>query len=98
MKKMKLLVLFFSLILSAKSCTKKEEIETIIPTPSVSTQKLYFNGKIYTVNDKQPWAEAILINENKIVFVGSNIEAEKKADETVNKIDLKRKSNITRFS
>ena len=28
------------------------------------------NGKIYTVNEKQPWAEAVAIDGNKIVYVG----------------------------
>ncbi|MEM7424451.1 MAG: amidohydrolase [Pseudomonadota bacterium] len=33
------------------------------------------NGTIYTVNDKQPWAEALAIRDGKIVFVGSNAGA-----------------------
>lgn len=94
---MKLLTLFLSFILTTKSCTKKEDINTIIPTPTLSTQKMYFNGKIFTVNDKQPWAEAILIEGNKILFVGSNIEANKKADEIVDKIDLKGKVVLPGF-
>ena len=28
------------------------------------------NGKVYTVNEKQPWAEAIAIDGNEIVYVG----------------------------
>ena len=97
MKKMKILTLFLSLILTTKSCTKKEDINGIIPTPIVSTQKMYFNGKIFTVNDKKPWVEAIIIDKNKIVFVGSNVEAEKAADVTVNKIDLKGKVVLPGF-
>ncbi len=54
MKKMKKLTLFLSLILTTKSCTKKEDINSIIPTPTISTQKMYFKGKIFTVNDIQP--------------------------------------------
>lgn len=30
------------------------------------------NGKIYTVNDKQPWAEAVAIKGDKIIYVGDN--------------------------
>ena len=30
------------------------------------------NGKIYTVNDKQPWSEAIAIKGRDIVYVGDN--------------------------
>jgi predicted amidohydrolase YtcJ len=34
------------------------------------------NGKVYTVNEEQPWAEAIAVKSNKIVFVGSSEEVE----------------------
>jgi hypothetical protein len=37
------------------------------------------NGKIYTVNDRQPRAEAIAIKGDGIVFVGSNDEAKNPA-------------------
>lgn len=97
MKKMKLITLLLTIVLSTKSCTKKEEIETIIPTPTISTQKLYFNGKIFTVNAKQPWAEALIIDGNKIVFVGSNTDAEKQADATATKINLEGKVVLPGF-
>ena len=32
------------------------------------------NGKIYTVNTKQPWAEAVAIKDGKIIYVGTNAE------------------------
>jgi len=32
------------------------------------------NGKIYTVNPKQPWAEAVAIKDGSIIHVGSNSE------------------------
>ena len=32
------------------------------------------NGKIYTVNPKQPWAEAVAIKNSKIILVGTNAE------------------------
>jgi len=34
------------------------------------------HGKIYTVNAKQPWAQALAIRKDRIVFVGSDNEAE----------------------
>jgi len=33
------------------------------------------NGNIYTVNDKQPRAEAVAVKNQRIIFVGSNAEA-----------------------
>jgi len=37
----------------------------------------FINGKIYTVNEKQPFAQAVITEGNKILFVGSNTDAEK---------------------
>ncbi len=33
--------------------------------------KIYTNGNIYTINRSQPVAEAVVVNENKIVFTGT---------------------------
>jgi predicted amidohydrolase YtcJ len=38
---------------------------------------LLINGNIYTVNDKQPHAEAVAVKDKRIVFVGANDEAKK---------------------
>jgi len=35
------------------------------------------NGRIYTVNEAQPWAEAVAIRNGKIVHVGDNTSASK---------------------
>ena len=57
----------------------------------------FINGKIYTVNDKLPIAEAVLIEANKIVFVGSNNDVSKFIDATTNVIDLKGKLMLPGF-
>ncbi len=36
---------------------------------------VYKNGKIYTVNEAQPWAEAVAIKDGKFTAVGSNGDA-----------------------
>lgn len=95
MKQMKIIIILFSFLFTSKSCTKKEEIK--MNTQQVSIQKLYFNAKIYTVNDAKPWAEAMLIEKNKIVFIGTNKEAALKADKNVEKIDLKGKLVLPGF-
>jgi len=54
--------------------------------------KLFLNGKIYTVNEKQEWAEAVLVDAKGVIkFVGSNDDAKKQASENVEIIDLKGK-------
>jgi hypothetical protein len=47
---------------------------------------LFSNGNIYTVNDKNPHAEAIAVRKDRIVFVGSNDEA--KSFQAPRNIDL----------
>ncbi|WP_303555296.1 amidohydrolase [Tenacibaculum soleae] len=92
---MKLLMMLFSVVFTANSCSSEPEIN--MPIVKISTQKLYFNAKIFTVDSEIPWAEALLIDKNKIIFVGSNIAAEKVADENVIKIDLKGKVVLPGF-
>ena len=41
------------------------------------TQTVFVNGNIYTVNERQPRAEAIAIKGDRIIFVGSNADAKK---------------------
>ena len=65
MNKMKIIALILSFVLSSQACSKRESINI-----TSSSQKLYFNGKIYTVDTNQPWAEAMIIQGNSIVFVG----------------------------
>ena len=36
---------------------------------------IYVNGKVYTVNPEQPWAEAVAVTGDKIVFVGDSFDA-----------------------
>jgi predicted amidohydrolase YtcJ len=54
---------------------------------SQGNRTAFINGKIYTVNDKQPFAEAVIVEKNKIVFVGTNQDAKKlirPSDEVIN--------------
>ena len=57
----------------------------------------FINGKIYTVNDKQPLAQAVIVENNKIIFVGSNEEAKKLIDAFTNVIDLNGKLMLPGF-
>lgn len=83
---MKALLLVCLIIFGSESCSKKEEVDT---TPNQnSSQKMYFNGKIFTINDANPWAEALIIDGNKIVFIGTTTAAATFADSGVEKIDL----------
>ena len=49
---------------------------------------LLMNGRVYTVNPEQPWAEAVAVRDGSIVFVGSDKEAERFQAEGTEVIDL----------
>ena len=40
------------------------------------------NGNIYTVNEKQPHAEAMAVKGDRIVFLGSNEDRKIRSDKT----------------
>jgi len=58
-------------------------------TAKIQPADLVFeNGNIYTVNDARPKAEAVAIKGDRIVFVGSNGEAQKYVGRNTRVIDL----------
>jgi predicted amidohydrolase YtcJ len=50
---------------------------------------VYTNGRIYTVNQGQPWAEAVAIRDGKFIAVGSATEVEAETGDGTEVIDLK---------
>ena len=38
---------------------------------------IFVNGNIYTVNERQPHAEAVAVKNERIAFIGSNDDAKK---------------------
>ena len=49
---------------------------------------VYTNGRIYTVNEAQPWAEAVAIKDGKFLIVGSNAEVEAVTGQDTEVVDL----------
>lgn len=60
-----------------------------VTTSAQMPKTAFMNGKIYTVNEKQPLAEAVITQGNQIVFVGSNKEAQTRTDKSTKVVDLK---------
>jgi predicted amidohydrolase YtcJ len=50
---------------------------------------VFKNGNIYTVNERQPHAEAIAVKGDRIVFVGSNAEVKRYEGAATRIVDLK---------
>lgn len=57
--------------------------------PKETADTIYINGKIYTVNEAQPWAEAVAIKDGKFIKVGSTSESEAFTGNNTTIIDLK---------
>jgi predicted amidohydrolase YtcJ len=73
-------------------------IFVIISCSENKMKTAFINGKIYTVNQQQPIAEAVVVVDNAIVFVGSNQEAEKFIDASTKVIDLNGKLMLPGFN
>ncbi len=56
--------------------------------PSDVADTVYTNGKIYTVNESQPWAEAVAVKDGKFLVVGSNADVEEVTGEATAVVDL----------
>ncbi|UCD24136.1 MAG: amidohydrolase [Gemmatimonadota bacterium] len=55
---------------------------------SQSADVVYTNGRIYTVNEAQPWAEAVAIKDGKFLVVGSNADVEAVTGSGTEVVDL----------
>ena len=55
------------------------------------------NGAIYTVNDAQPWAEAVAVRNGEIVYVGDIAGAENLVGKNTQRIDLDGKFMLPGF-
>ena len=59
---------------------------------------IFINGNIYTVNDMHPRAEAIAVKSDRVIFVGSNDDAQKFRGEKTRVIDLHGKTVTPGFT
>jgi predicted amidohydrolase YtcJ len=77
---MKVLFLFFALCSAA-----------LATTPPVT---VFVNGNIYTMNEKQPHAEAIAVIGDRVVFVGSNADMKEYQTPDTRTVDLAGKTVV----
>ncbi|MEM8888564.1 MAG: amidohydrolase [Bacteroidota bacterium] len=59
------------------------------PDPNNSSEKLFFNGEIYTVNPDQAWARAIYVKDGLIEYVGDDEGGKAMASADAEMIDLR---------
>lgn len=58
---------------------------------------VFTNAKVYTVNEKQPWADAVAVRGNKIVYVGDAEGVKAYVDENTETYDLAGKMLLPGF-
>jgi predicted amidohydrolase YtcJ len=69
-----------------------------IQQPTTSADIVFKNGNVYTANDKAPRAEAIAVKADRIVFVGSNADAQKYVGQGTRVVDLKGNTVLPGFT
>lgn len=69
-----------------------------MPGHAETADMIFLNGNIYTANEKQPRAEAIAVKGDRIVFVGSNADAQKFRAANTQLIDLHGKTVTPGFT
>ncbi len=71
-------------------------IGLLVVNPEVQTSAdvVYRNGNVYTVNSSIPKAEAVAVKADRIVFVGSNNEAQRYVGKSTRVVDLQGKTMV----
>ena len=70
----------------------------MIGQESVNTaDHVFYNAKVYTVNEQKPWAEAVVIDDSKIVYVGDDEGAQSYIGDETTAIDLAGKMVLPGF-
>ena len=76
----------FFVVLGLLSCSESDQPVSISTTQDA--ELLMLNGKVYTVNHEQSWAEAIAITDGRIIWVGNSDDANQWQGEGTRTIDL----------
>lgn len=80
------LLVLLSVALIAASCTSTDT--TADPDASAIAELILENGRVYTVNPDQPWAEAVAVADGRIIFVGDTAGAADHAGPETERVDL----------
>lgn len=78
------LLLLLTAFIGFSSCGRNDDDIGVQPG-----QQAYVNGKIYTVNPDQKWVGAMLVQDGKIIALGTTEEIESQASEEADIINLR---------
>ena len=82
------LLVAFTISLAGCSPADQPADESSKAAASDSADTVYTKGKIYTVNENQPWVEAVAIKDGKFLLVGSNADVETVSGDNTTVVDL----------
>lgn len=87
---MKTLALLVAFTISLSGCSPADQPTAGSDDNAVAAaaDTVYTNGKIYTVNKAQPWAEAVAIKDGRFIAVGSSEDIAAVTDDGTNVVDL----------
>jgi len=87
---MKIVTLLITIAISSVACSPADQPSerTSGASEAKVAETVYINGKIYTVNDNQPWAEAVAIKDGRFLVVGSATDVEAVTGKATEVIDL----------
>jgi predicted amidohydrolase YtcJ len=87
---MKTLTLIIAFTISLAGCSPADQpaTETSNAPMAEAADTVYTNGRIYTVNEAQPWAEAVAIKSGKFIAVGSADDIAAVTGDTTKVVDL----------
>jgi len=72
-------------------CTQENREPSSGMPPADAADIVYTNGRIYTVNEAQPWAEAVAIKGRKFLAVGSNDDMQSLSGADTKIVDLEKR-------
>ena len=87
---MKMLTLVIAFTISIAGCSPADQPASKSSNAATSNaaDTVYTNGKIYTVNEAQPWAEAVAIRDGKFIAVGSGDDVAAVTGDSTEVVDL----------
>ena len=87
---MRILTLLIAITIFLVGCSPDDQPATETNDASLvdAADTVYTNGRIYTVNEAQPWAEAVAIKDARFLVVGSNTDVEAVTGEATQMVDL----------
>jgi len=88
----RVLLLFIAITLA--SCGQQAEKTPSSQAENAAADTVYTNGKIYTVDEAQPWVEAVAIKDGKFIAVGSGNDVAEKIGDATSVVDLQGKLAI----